>query len=1034
VRFRSPELPPLPALLTILLALLMAVPADAAPVDPPSDAPAANPLAGAVGLALDPGAPSVPGFSLPPGLRGPSPSSPCLLLMSVDPDRLDDPDRFNPLLDAAAALDLRVIIRLTPGEDGSLALRAEDWSARVGSFARRLGDRVAAYQFFEAPAALHSPRLYAYLLKQGAVAVRASGSHARILLGGLGAGDAAWADELFEQAAEPYIDILAAHGTEALPAVLEFRSRRSPRTPVWVLDARIPADAPRPSMAADYILSLTRGAEAVLFSAPPVPADDASGVGGPGSLLADLRSLITPALTPASAAALPFGAPRGPGVSPETVQMLAFFNPRERRGLAAYRSTAAGPAGTMRIPVRAPLDSLDLFDPRSGEGHPLGDQLPAGSLVEVPLCSDFLLLRYRFATQALPLSEETRVGAEAELSAQEIIARERAFQAAQNARLSHYEAHASVAIHYRIATLSQSVDVVTESRLYVHDGKQDYEQTELRVDGARWRGKEPPYLPFLQPEKVQEVPLDITLDEGYRYALEGRDRIGGRECYVISFEPTRTDLSLYSGRVYIDTHLFARVRMEGVQTGLSPPLRANQVSYHYEPVEDGGATFWLPTSITGQMVFEVLGQNLVVEREAAHTGFAINRAGIDGRLRQAQESGRPIFRETDKGYFRLTTEGGEERLRSASVPRNVFLVMGASAGFDGDPGLPFAGVNFFDFDYKGSGHQVNIAWAGPFANLSWTDPRLREPAPDRRPWALSLEASLNALRRKDRLATDTGTRSRDELDLLRETVKATLAIPLGHFTRLSLEAAAHYVNFAPRDKTDDSFVLPRNTTEGGLLLRLEYSRSGYLVSAWGEGARRASWRPWGTPGTPFSPDDQDYTRLGMAFAKSFFLEDQRKISLGFSGFEGRGLDRFSRFELGDFRSARVRGFNGSGIHFDRGLVTESTYSFTLGDDLRFDLSLETGWIQGDEDFGPGYERVVGAGLGVQFSGPWSTLGTVRLSRGLSSTIADKGGGGDVRVVFFRTFDRWSRRKSPPPGPGALPGPGPSLPGDPLERP
>jgi hypothetical protein len=198
-------------------------------------------------------------------------------------------------------------------------------------------------------------------------------------------------------------------------------------------------------------------------------------------------------------------------------------------------------------------------------------------------------------------------------------------------------------------------------------------------------------------------------------------------------------------------------------------------------------------------------------------------------------------------------------------------------------------------------------------------------------------------------------------------------------------------------------------TELGLQLRLEWNRAGYTVAAWGEGARRTAWEPWGLPGTPFSPDDRDYTRLGVELRKQFRFGPFSKVALGLSGFEGHSLDRFSRFELGDFRSARVRGFNGSGIHFDRGAVAEATYSFSLGGTLRVDAGLELGFIRSEEDFGPGFQRVLGGGLGFQFSGPWSTLVTVRVARGLSSTIPDKGGGGDVRVVFFKTFDRWARR-------------------------
>jgi hypothetical protein len=221
--------------------------------------------------------------------------------------------------------------------------------------------------------------------------------------------------------------------------------------------------------------------------------------------------------------------------------------------------------------------------------------------------------------------------------------------------------------------------------------------------------------------------------------------------------------------------------------------------------------------------------------------------------------------------------------------------------------------------------------------------------------------------------------------------------------------------------------------EGGLTLSVDYARLGYLLTAWGEAARRNRWERWGYDDQSFDERQQDFTRLGAAVRKAYYMGSFNKISLGMSGYEGRGLDRFSRFELGDFRSARVQGFNGSGIHFDRGLIAQADYAFPLGKSMRAELGVQQGWIHSGDDFGPGYERVTGSGLSLEFSGPWSTFVTVRASYGVDSTIADTAGGGDLRVVFFRTFDRWSRRggpgtplSAPPPStsppPGAVPPP------------
>jgi hypothetical protein len=954
---------------------------------------------------------------IPSGLHSPSDVARCYLLIPVRRSGLESPQALDAALAAANAAGLRVVVRLEDEEPSALllppggtvaGLPVEDWIAKVGNFARRAGNNVSAYQIFTAPARGYSPRDYAYRLKRAAVAIRSAGHKVRIVSGALGADDAEWTRRLFAADAAPYVDVLAAAGPSSLPAVLEMRDTLHPRASVWVTDAEVDPEAPRASVTRAYLEAYARRAEVILFSAaPPKTAP------GLGDFLAWLRSQFPPGLVPGSAAALPFDAGAatwGPEAGARAeIEALAFFDTARREGIAAYRSPSSRPERRVHFRMKTPVESLELIDPETGTAAPIAPSVPAGGVIFVPVRADHLLLRYRVPVAVVPVQESVKVGAAVGLSAEEIIALERQFRAAQEARLRHYEARAVVALHYRIALVAESIDVVSDNRLYVQDGRQDYEQTDLRVDGVRWRGKTPPHLPFLQPDKVKEVPLDIALDEGYRYELLGRERVDGRDCYVLAFEPIAKDRSLYEGRVHIDSVIFARVRMEAVQNGLKEPLRSNRVTYRFAPVGPAGEAFWLPTEVKGQMVFEVLGQNLVVEREATYSEFAINQEGFGERVRGALASGRPIFRDTEEGFYRVEARDGQEQLESVGAPRNVFLVVGASAGFDGEPGFPFAGVNFFDFDFKGSGTQFDLAWAGPFADISWTDPALTHPAAGRRPVALTLQGTLSALPRRDKNARSSGTDSGETVEILSESVRGAVALPMGHFAKWTLEARATYMNFSTHDDTDETFILPPTSTEGSLGLRLEFNRSGYIASAWGEAARRSDWKAWGLPGSPFDPEDRDFTRIGLELKKAFYLGTARKLNFGLSGFLGRGLDRFSRFELGDFRSARVRGFNGSGIHFDRGAIAEAAYSFTIGQGLRVDASLGQGWIEGEDDFGPGYERVLGAGLGLQFSGPWSTLVNVRLSRGLDSTIPDKGGGGDMRVTFFRTFDRWSRR-------------------------
>ena len=723
----------------------------------------------------------------------------------------------------------------------------------------------------------------------------------------------------------------------------------------------------------DSTVPATTGAEPGAPAAPAAPGPTAPPL---GEVLSFVRSLIPPSLRPAAKGALPFnpaaavaggndGEPAGEenghggssppsgqpgGASHVDLKLLPFFDEQTRDGLVAFRATTDAPPPGVRLPLRSPVEFLELITPERMQTRKLSDAARPGATVVLPLRPAYRLLRYRLAQEAIPVKEQARVGESAELTAEEVIAFERERRGVQKARLDHYEAKANINIHYRLAQIGETVDLATENRLYVHDDKQDYQQITLFVNGASWRGKEPPHLPYLQPDKVGEVPLDISLDERYRYTLDGRDKIDGRDCYVLSFEPTDPTQSLYKGKVYIDSSLFMRVRMEAVQTNLSDPLRSSEVVYRYGPVPSDAGELWLPVNIDGQMSYELLGYTLAVEREIQYSDFEINKPGIEERVALAFDSGKPLFRDTDSGLQRVRIVDGEEQLESLDKPKNTLLIFGISAG-ETSVSFPFAGVNFFDFNFKNTGTQFNLAVAGPFVDISWNQPDLFGAEGAQRPISLALQASLTAIEQEDKLATSAGTTDQDRVDVLEQEVRAILGMQIGDFLRWSFQARGLYTNYDRQKKTSPDFVLPPTNVEGVLNTRLEFSRRGYNVAPWAEWGTRSDWGPWGrcadvapedctVPGSRFSDDDRDFTRLGIDIRKSYYVGIFHKVSLGLSGFDGRSLDRFSRFELGDFRSANVRGFNSSGLHFDRGLVGEASYAFGISKLLRAELGIE----------------------------------------------------------------------------------------------
>src|SRR5205085_10919852 len=105
------------------------------------------------------------------------------------------------------------------------------------------------------------------------------------------------------------------------------------------------------------------------------------------------------------------------------------------------------------------------------------------------------------------------------------------------------------------------------------------EERNIRVNGAAIAGgsaQAPPQLPLIEAQRISTPPLTITLDDAYRYALDGEVRLkadstaaedDGR-AYVVSFEPRMADRGLARGRAWISATDFTLRRLETIQRDL----------------------------------------------------------------------------------------------------------------------------------------------------------------------------------------------------------------------------------------------------------------------------------------------------------------------------------------------------------------------------------------------------------------------------------------------------------------------------------
>jgi hypothetical protein len=72
-----------------------------------------------------------------------------------------------------------------------------------------------------------------------------------------------------------------------------------------------------------------------------------------------------------------------------------------------------------------------------------------------------------------------------------------------------------------------------------------------------------------------------------------------------------------------------------------------------------------------------------------------------------------MYRETDQGLRELKIKGGERVLQPISQKRIVSLVGGAMYQGTYNFPIPIAGISMADFDYRHTGAQLSVFFAGP---------------------------------------------------------------------------------------------------------------------------------------------------------------------------------------------------------------------------------------------------------------------------------------------------------------------------------
>lgn len=643
----------------------------------------------------------------------------------------------------------------------------------------------------------------------------------------------------------------------------------------------------------------------------------------------------------------------------------------DERTFATYLWYDGGEAGTrlvatLRIPIAGAPAVFDLTNGRTAAATEYArDDEAARTRVSLPVTGGSVLVDFSEAGELLV--DRTSVTAARSLSVQEVIARHRQQQARQDAVVRNYRAHVRMEQHFRPTLTDPGYDVVTENDYFVEGSTVEWEEQSFSVNGSKW-GADRPAFPLLQAEKVLSLPLELRLNQDYRYELTGIERVGEAECYRVRFEPTTDDAALYRGTVWIDRRSFVKLRVQAVQTRTSAPIVSNEEIHTYEAVANlAGVPIFLLTQQTARQIVLIAGRNLLLEKAAAFTDFDVNGPGFVDRRNAARQGDRIMYRDTEQGVRYLVKEGGVRVVSTRATTTAKAMAIGVLV----DPSfafpLPIFGINYLDFEVRGrTDTQFALLFGGVLAAGNLQRPKIA---------GTPLDASVDffgiAAPASDRLHLEDGERPAERLLTWPLSAGANLGWQYTAFQKASVQYQLRFDPFVRDRTTAEDFVVPSSTTTHGFGAAWEYRRGGYSTAFNGTWYGRTSWKPWGAANA-LEAGARTYLKYAAHVSKDFFLSTFQKVHLNAAYFGGRRLDRFSRYQFGLFDDTRIHGVPGSGVRFDDLGMVRGSYSFNIFEQYRLDLFLDQAWGR-DRAADTTWQPLTGLGAAVNVRAPFSTI-------------------------------------------------------------
>ncbi len=664
--------------------------------------------------------------------------------------------------------------------------------------------------------------------------------------------------------------------------------------------------------------------------------------------------------------------------------------------------TAGSPTAPRRITVFADSEgALEVTFRNALNGRTLTSQriqTPQKTQVQECVCDvPYVVVSVHRESQDQRLYDWVSVTGRGGLRVEEIVARWQQYRAAQQRALDNFMADCMLTLHFEATGLGTGFDVTLELSQFVdRAGQRDWVERGVRVNGVRFGGPRGFWLPQLEPEKVLAQPLELALEEKYRYTLEGTDTVDGIPTYVIGVKPENPDAVLFTGKVWIDGQLFRQVRMQLQQSGGRSSIlsQVETQDYHLVPAS-GGRQFNLLRSIAAQQLVSAAGRSMLVERSYAFSGYQINSPGFETSRAEAMASDKRMYRDTAEGLRVLRSEGGT-RVVEPKKNRVKSLLGGVMYEGTFDFPIPLAGLSLIDYAFRGTGSELSVFFAGPILATNLTKhvgERFR----------FGMDLSLSAIPQKNRVYEGSEEVVGESLWTFEETIgvlanwQARPGVSLGASSYLSVDF------FSPTDDTDPDFQAAGHGFTIQTLGELKLTRGGYTLTGTALQGNRLGWPAIGPrDGDPVAPATSFQKYTGEA-SKQFYIGKFTKAGLSASYYGGSHLDRLSRYQPSFLSRPRIRGIPSGTDTFDAVGVAGVQFGFNAFDVVWVEGMYNRAWGRNLEE-SSSFRTFDGLELDLGTAGPWSTYIKGTVTYALNGNIERYNSRWGVYLLVFKPLN------------------------------